>query len=200
MRALLYDYVRNVAVFLIFMSIAGIIVPEGRFKGYINLALRLILVLLVAQPLITLAGSGFAGTFFDMGMNLDGRAMRGEYVFNDASQNEKILESYKKNLETQLERLIQPYSYSVESCVFTVGENEADFGEIKNVYLALSKGRKTDESRSVIRVEPVRIGSPALPSEEQEAVQDEIKSIKKAISDFYNVTSTNILITVQRTE
>lgn len=50
----LSTYVRNLAVFILFMTFAGMIVPSGKYKGYVNLISGFVLMFLLVSPLVSL--------------------------------------------------------------------------------------------------------------------------------------------------
>ncbi len=48
------EYVKGIALFLIFSEYIGIILPNPKYKQYYNLVLGLILILIIIKPLIDL--------------------------------------------------------------------------------------------------------------------------------------------------
>lgn len=191
------DFVRNIAVFMIFAGFVGVIVPDGKYKGYVNVVLGLILVLLLINPVAALLRGDLSEVFADMGLRYD-RSVINSYVYDDDAQNELILETYRNNLSAQLKRLTAGFTgYEYISSDFTVGNGD-DFGEILAIKLELSKTGAPQVKTGVplIRIEPVTITGTALPgtTPAPQTEDDELLDMKKTISDFYNVTSSNIYI------
>jgi stage III sporulation protein AF len=54
-------FARNIAVFIIFTSFVGMILPNGKYRAYIDLLFGLILILLIAEPIIGFTQNGFGG-------------------------------------------------------------------------------------------------------------------------------------------
>jgi len=200
----LVEYVRNIAVFTIFNSLTGAIVPNGKLKGYVDLVMNVILVLLLISPVVGLLNIDFNGVLADMGLQYDRRVIAGEFSRSDERQNELILSAFQNNLKEQARRLVSINTeYSFVNAVFIVGTGENDFGAVKEVYLTVE--RKPEQNKffgSFIRIEPisVRQGTDKLVRNEEEHTNDELEKIKNAVSDFYNIPSSNIYIIVHKTD
>ncbi len=49
-----YSYIRNIILFLIFMSFIQVILPTNKYRSYINLVFGIMLVFIMIQPLSTM--------------------------------------------------------------------------------------------------------------------------------------------------
>ena len=208
MIEIISSYVRNIAVFLIFMGFVGVIAPDGKYKSYINLTLGFILVLIVIGPILNILNGGFDAllsdiSFSGLGFSGERTVLASDYNHSEGLQNKMILDAYKEKLEEQLMAVVWPHlkkSHSYESGVFQVGEGSEDFGEIFAIQLVLAEGRESGEPPPLIYIEPIVIGDKKLPDSLNEPAEEDsyIKNLKKVISDFYNITSSNIYIIVQK--
>ncbi|MCL2704553.1 MAG: stage III sporulation protein AF [Defluviitaleaceae bacterium] len=200
----IYEFVRNIAVYMIFAGIAGVLAPEGKLKSYVDMTMNVILVLMLIQPIAGIFKTDFTDILSEMRFQFDTKAMAGEYVYYDEKQNEMILSAYQNNLKEQLRRLLAAYNdYDYVDAYFTVGKGEADFGEIKEIWIEMTEEKEQGGAFSgLIRIEPVRVrqgtGKPAETFEELASAGHE--KIKNAVSDFYNIPSSNIYITVLKTD
>ena len=208
---MLREYVRNIAVYVIFMALAGAIIPEGKLKSYVDLTMGIILVLILVSPVAGLLGADFPGALAGLGLQFERRVMAGEFAHNDAEHNALILSIYRDNLREQARRLIESFrDFVFINARFEIGEEERNFGEIKGIWIELAERRDTPEQRmfgGLIRIEPVsiRIGTDIpleiTPENSNDNLNEDerIIRIKNAISDFYMIPSSNINIIVQKT-
>lgn len=207
MAAFFSSYIANIAVFLIFMGFIGVILPEGKYKDYINLTLGFILVIIVTAPVIGFLGGGYSDIFADMSLNYDKNVMSLEHSSYDDAQNAMVLSAYEDGLKTQLERVVNMNgTYYFINASFMLGKDDDNFGEILSINLELSQKPKTAAKTPIIRIEPVTVGN-TLPgfadsgSAGKETEEDEgIKNLRKAISDFYNIVQGNIYINVHESD
>ena len=195
MIAALGSYIRNIAVFLIFMSFAGIIVPSGKYKEYIDLFFGIVLVFILVSPLTAV----FSGRI-DVGLllssaeiSLDRAAIPKEAAFYEDTQKKIILQAYRENLLVQLKMVVESdRKYEFLDGGFDIVEDDERFGELTSVYCEITAAEKNP----LIKIDPVDIyvkeGSLVAPAEPEEL------ALKKTLSGFYNLTGDNIHITVQR--
>lgn len=59
------EYIRNLAVFLLFMSFVGVIAPSEKYKSYINLVAGFVLMFIMVSPITSLASFDFLESNFD---------------------------------------------------------------------------------------------------------------------------------------
>jgi hypothetical protein len=195
------EYIRNIAVFLIFSSFITIISPGKKYEPYINLVLGIILIFLITIPLtgVINAIAGSSGDFFSDATLQHERAVMARQI-EDAgrAQIDAILESYIRSLNQQLSRIVSDHGFTLHYADFEIesGLSEGlDFGAILSMRITVSED---DVPLPLIRIDPVRIlpavntrGQP-VPSEIEESTR--IISLKNAISDFYNLSEDNIYI------
>jgi len=195
-----YEFIRNIAVYMIFCSLAGIFVPDGKFKGYVELVLNIILVLILIAPLAAVLQVDMAEAFNSFNMQFGRRVTLSEFVPNDEPHNEMILSIFKDNLTVQTRRVVEGLGeYRLERAEFVVGRSAEDFGVIKEIHLDIvpeSSGRGV--LSGLIRIEPITFqqgsGRSLASAEDEQA--EVIISIKNALADFYNIPSSNIHVTV----
>ena len=191
------EYIRNLAVFLIFSSFITIISPGKKYDPYINLVLGIILIFVITMPLAgvinTIAGG--SGDFFsDAALQHDRAVMARQIEDAGQAQIETILETYTQSLTTQLSRIVSNHGFTLHHAYFDINTGE-DFGAILGVRISISED---DISPNFIRIDPVRI-TPGIntrgePTIAEIAESPRIISLKNAISDFYNLSQDNIYI------
>ncbi|MDR2182581.1 MAG: stage III sporulation protein AF [Clostridiales bacterium] len=194
------EYIRNIAVFLIFSSFITIISPGKKYEPYINLVLGIILIFLITAPLagVITAISGGTGDFFsDAALRHERAVMAQQIEEAGQAQIDAILETYTRSLTEQLDRIVSRHGFTLHHADFDIDTGEA-FGAIDAIHLTVGE----DEApAALIRIDPVRIGAAVntrgepTPAEIEESPQ--IISLKNAISDFYNLSEDNIHVIEQ---
>ena len=51
------SYIRNLAIFIIFMAFVGIIAPNGKYRNYLNLVMGFVLMFLIVSPIVNFFSS-----------------------------------------------------------------------------------------------------------------------------------------------
>jgi len=200
------------------MSFAGIIIPDGKYKEYINLTLGFILIIIMIRPIgAVVAGLSDPDSFMaDAAYLLD----KGYFIntvggdFDDL-QMEMIVSEYKNGLSERLRAVINKETAKTGltylSSEFTVDTSEEGLGGILRVDAVVvnSKTVAEETKKPFIRVERVEIDM-SIPFEninksdrdepdnkDTDADNEEIINLKNKISDFYNLPADNINIRVQ---
>jgi len=195
------EYIRNIAVFLIFSSFITIISPGKKYEPYINLVLGIVLIFLITAPLVgvinTIAGG--SGDFFsDAALQHERAVMARQIEDAGQAQIDAILEAYAQSLNQQLSRIVSNHGFTLHHASFDIDAVD-DFGAILSIHLTVDED---DERASFIRIDPVRI-APAVNTRGEHQPMSEIEesprivSLKSAISDFYNLSEDNIYINEQ---
>ena len=175
-----FDYLRNIAYYLVFMAVVGVIVPSGNYKKYIALVMGIMLIGIVLRPV---------ATFLDR-PQLPMTDLFGNVLPPAVGEHSSHIEpAFHYQLSNQVRALLFRNGFELISAEWETSE---DFTYIRQVNLEVRAMETEPERRPFIRVEPVRIG-PYQPSEEPE----EVKIIKNLISDFYNMDMANIHISIQ---
>ena len=189
------EYVRNIAFYLIFMSLSGIILPEGKYKKYINVILGLVLIVILLSPFYRFLSTGN----FDVDELIDAlnisTAFASDIENYEEIRNRAIKGEFLSSLRTHAENIIRDSDYDLNDIS---ADFDMDTGEIRSIHLKVQKREPPQETERVrrpfIRVEPIRIDNTfAAPATES----PEIADMKKMISHFYGVPVRNIIIDVQ---
>jgi len=174
-----FDYMRNIAYYLVFMAVVGVIVPSGNYKKYIALVMGIMLIGVVLRP---------AAAFLDR-PQLPMTDLFGNVIPPAIGEHSSHIEpAFHYQLSNQVSALLLRNGFELISAEWETSE---DFTYIRQVSLKVRMLETEPAPRPFIRVEPVRIG-PYQPSEEPE----ETKIIKNLISDFYNMDPANIHVIV----
>ncbi len=185
------NYIKNIGVFIIFITLIGIISPTDKYKKYIKLILGFILIFVVISPISSL----LKNNNFSVDNLMVKMAYSPEQDFEDTiSQNDLIIQNYEAELEAQVSNILKNnQKYALENCFFNIDKSEENFGAIKSIGIILNE-KTADKKNKLIRIEKVVISEPV--SEENDIQNEELNLIKNSISGFYNLSGENIYITV----
>lgn len=164
------EYIRGIIFFLIFASFVGIILPEGKYKSYINIVIGFVVMFLVFEPLGSLSGA-----VDSMSMQLTQASIK-----NSAEVYESgiVTDAFKKLLREQMTKLVETLDYKLTELDADV---DLETGELKSVAMTLTK------SADGIYIEPIKITD----SDDADA------EIKKIVSDFYQLPEEHIYVTIR---
>jgi len=195
----LANYIRNIAVFIIFASFVTIICPSKKFEQYIKLVLGIIMIFVVAAPLagiITAITGGSGSPLRDMHINYDRAVMARQIADADQAGRDAIIADFRAALTEQLRRVVDTHGvFTLLDAYFEIdlGEN---FGEILSIRAVVSEGAAG--GTPLVRIDPVRIdfgiGTRGMPAAATDVESPQIVSLKNAISDFYNLDRSNIIL------
>ena len=197
----LSDYIRNLAMFLIFSSFISIISPGKKYEQYINLVLGIILIFILTAPLagVVNALSNSSGDIFaDINLAYDRAALARQISYADAANQDLILSIYKEGLTEQTRRLVENHGeFYLEEAFFEIDVDE-NFGDILSIHLILSE---VGVSQRFLRIDPVRItpviggrGERQAEAAESDVENPHILSLKNLLSSFYNLDKRNIIL------
>ena len=162
---------------MIFTALVGIILPNDKFKGYINLCLGLVLILMVLKPL---------SDFLDAGISIDSLFPDTQQTVNTGNpdayneiQADMMQQSLDKQAETQLAGICANAGFTLVSVEV---QANGDYTSLQALSVTVKKNGAG--TRPFIYIEPSA-------SEES----SEINSLKNTLSEVYNMSLDNIHIT-----
>jgi len=202
----LSNYIRNIAIFLIFSSFVSIIMPGEKFKQYIDLLLGIVLIFVVIAPLggIIAGLSGGSGDIFrDIGLEYDRAVLSRQIEWAQEAGMEAVLQNYHDGLTEQLQRIVGNHGFTLENAEFKIDTTQENFGTITSLNAVLTPGHASGQS--LINIDPVRINTTigqmgqdpqrhSAAHGENDAESPQIMSLKNVISDFYNLDIANIIL------
>lgn len=106
-------YIRNLAIFLLFMSFISIVAPSESYKKYINLVAGFILMFIMIEPITRIVNLDF------------------DSVFNFEIFEEQAID-VSSSLELAIEEILESYGYNVSSVIV-----RADSLEIRTIEIRL---------------------------------------------------------------
>lgn len=198
-------YIKDIAIFLIFINFVDIIVPQKKYKEYINLILAFILIFIVISPLNNLfgfLGKNNGDLFTDATINYNKSVMQKEGVYYEEAQKDSILSQYSNELSLQLKRVAESSGQFVfVESEFSLDNTSESFGEIKSISVTVREMTPEPTKKPFIRIEPVKIKVNKQAAQDKNSANVEtshIKELKKSISDFYHILDEHIYVYVTK--
>lgn len=191
---LLYNWIKNIAFYLILITAIENAVPNNSYKKYIKLVTGMILVVLLVSPI-----TGFLNleeviekTFSAESYKYDVEDMKKGSKYLENVQTDYLTEAYAKEVKEKTEEIVSRNGlYLLDVQVEVERDIDSDdFGALQNIKIVASYDKKAS---SEIAVDKIKIG------DGQESVNSyEVVTIKNEIQDFYNIPDSNINISIQR--
>ncbi|WP_250277673.1 stage III sporulation protein AF [[Clostridium] colinum] len=180
-----YDYIKNIILFLVFMSFIQVILPTNKYRSYINLVFGMILVFIMIEPL---------NLIFDSVKNVEALTIFNEQDFKQNNminvekykniQNDMVKSAFKENIKSQIKTILKD-KYIIKDINLELYENKYEEINIESIYLTLVKNNQN------IYIKPFNEDKNL-----QNAEKQEIDNIKNLISQVYNIKTDNVFITI----
>ncbi|MBZ4668536.1 MAG: spoIIIAF [Defluviitaleaceae bacterium] len=208
MITLIGEWIRKIALFVIFSALIEILMPESHFRKYIHMILGFVLMLMLIRP-ITYIFFDNKDTFINLveinQLEMERQSIARQSSIIESKQEELILDTYKSNLGEQIEKLIESNTNAdVGNIKLYVNEDKSDksYGILQKVELTIIKNQETGSTTAEIEpIQPIKINIDHSDKEnkKQTRKEDELeKNIKNLLISFYNLSGDNIHITVQK--
>ncbi len=212
MIAAIGEFIKNIVIFLIFSAFIDMILPNNEYKKYINIVVGLILMILIIQPVSKLLfqnQTDFERMIFHRNMEMNQKSIQHQKKIYEDQQNQWIIKSYKDQLEKQTKMLLSTHiSRPISELSIEVNEDAHtdQFGMINKILLTVhvdssAQSTKKLSKDSVRPIEKIVIQSQQPTSSSSIKDVESLlleKNIKNLLANFYNLSSDNIIITVQK--
>ncbi|AIS52373.1 stage III sporulation protein AF [Thermoanaerobacter kivui] len=189
------EFLKNWITQIVYIAILSIIlellVPSSSLKKYAKVAIGLVIMITILNPLIS---------FLKGGANLEAQVFKNNYYLKnididqiskeaERQRNNLIVKEYKKRLVEQIKaKILNLYNIdNVDVSVSIVEDMEdKDFGKVKEVVLSFKNAKIVSQKTG--EVKKIELGE-SKPNE-----KFDYQEIKKTISAFYNAPLKNITI------
>lgn len=190
-------YIKGIAIFLVLIAYAELIMPDSKYKDYINLVLGLVLLFLLIKPAGSLINKAYSTPAVSKyNILLDKGIMNNEQALYEESRKTLVLDTYKSELKKQTAEILSEYG-EVTLLGIDVSERDEDFGSIMGIYAEIVPNEEAaGKKKKLVRIERVRINERTAKDSTEEIYDEQIKIIKNRISDFYNLSGGNIHIKI----
>ncbi|TCT16916.1 stage III sporulation protein AF [Natranaerovirga pectinivora] len=199
MISFIQDWVKNILIYLIIITIIQSLLPQGQYVKYIKVFTGLILMIIVLMPVVSISGLDKQINYSLLGerYQLDQGLMKKQYKELSKQQEELILSAYRTELENQIKFLLNQEDIFVSQVSVTLESDfeSNNFGNIKSIDLVASF--KEVRNSSTVKIDRIIIthdNSTIVKTPEEIIFEKRIKSI---LIDFYKLPSDNININMK---
>lgn len=202
--SVLYDWMKNIIIFMILVTVVMNLLGKSSFKKYAGIVTGLILVLYVVRPLLSALGSK---DYFDFSLerysyNIQSEDMSDMLYAMENESNNAIMQEYKELIVEQTNNLIRGKGlYVTDMNIIIEDDTESEnYGTIIQMDVKASYIKDTDTEKTIDPVTIDRIEINVGEKKEENMLSGyspmEI-NIKNVLADFYNVESANINISIR---
>lgn len=188
----IYQWIKNIAFYMILITAVMNIIPNNNYKKYINLFTGMIMIILVLAPISGLLGvntrldTNFIKNIYNQelsSLNFD------TYELSEESTS-KIFDEYENEIGLQVEKLVNEEGYYMVKADVTLNEEKESeqYGSLESIDVVISK---EDQENQKISVDKISIGQTSIENPEE-------ISVKNVIDNFYNLGLDNINVNIQR--
>ena len=155
MMGIFQEWIQNIVVFLLLMTMAGQLIPDEKYKKYIRLTMGLLLILVVLLPLTRLAGMDkkIYQNFIRESFRISAEdAQAGESIVGMEGQ---FAEGYKQMIEEEVRLYFEANAMVLKYCEFDMDSDteSENYGQIYKMRLGIRpKDRDTSENIGEIKI------------------------------------------------
>lgn len=190
-------------------SILEMLMPNNHFKKYIQMVMGILIIFTLIKPVSSLFSKQiqYPSMIEAHDLEIEKYNVQNNQAINYSDiQKKQIIDIYESKLKSQIQQMIQKTSHVDEASVEVAFNNDIDskqFGEIQKLNIILPKHNEKKSNSSLIqkiKIEKIQIGSTKVSEREDDSkgTSKLIKELKNSLSDFYNLSPTNINISVQK--
>ncbi|WP_105618130.1 stage III sporulation protein AF [Vallitalea okinawensis] len=200
----LKTWVYNIAVFIIFISIIELIMPNQKYKKYIKLILGLIFILVIIEPFFSIMGLDNYLTMSTMNSNLliqQENVKTGLDHYND-KQKAIVREQYEMMVLDQIEIVLNSNNIKLFKGKIEFYEDDEQYGEIKNMELTIGESSvEAGEDEQIVEpilIDSVDINGSKEPTQHQDILLE--NKVKGILVDYYKINKDTIKIHIYETK
>lgn len=190
----LYDWVKNLAVFMILISVIRNLLPKSNYEKYVRLFTGMLAVLLVMNPLFQLLGmQDSIDDLFSLDIySQEMEEMKENFLQAGSGFESSLISSYEEQIRKQIQLLLREEGITAARIQFYVCTDETDerYGSISRMEIYLGKEAQKD-------TEFPEIETPTAGTETGFASgykQIEREELAKKLCDYYHLERNQVRI------
>ena len=190
----LRNWVEQIAITIIIVSIFELILPDGKLKKYIKIILGVYVVFCIISPFVDNSLYSFDKLDeIDLGDYVENAISTENTTVNQESMDLRLQELYIQELENNIEAQVQEYGYNMSKCDIDADlSSSSENPGIHSIKLELQeKGR-------ISNIESVEINiSNNTNIEEDQNNDQKTKELKKSLAEHYEIDEDIIKISIK---
>lgn len=190
----LSNWIEQIAITIIIVSIFELILPDGKLKKYIKIILGVYVVFCIISPFVDNSLYSFDKLDeIDLSDYVENETLAENMTVNQESMDLRLQELYIQELENNIEAQVQEYGYNMSKCDIDADLNSSSENPgIHSIKLELQeKGR-------ISNIESVEINiSNNTNIEEDQNNDQKTKELKKSLAEHYEIDEDIIKISIK---
>ena len=194
----LYGWVKNLAVFMILISMIRNLLPKNNYEKYVRLFTGMLAVILVMEPLIKILGvqdsidNLFSLDIYSQEMD----AMKENFLQAGSGFEESLISSYEEQVRKQILLLLKEEGIEAAQIEFYICMDETDerYGSISRMEIYLGKEVERKEDTDFPEIETPMIGTDIERDFFSGYEQIEEEKLAEKICEYYNLERNQVRI------
>lgn len=180
----IYDWIRNIAYYILFLSVLHNILPGKKYDKYIRLFAGSVLILLVLKPITSLLQieDQLAKYYEAFVFQYEAEELKKDLLGIEEYRLEEIMKQYENAIADDLTLMVEGNGYYVVKCQVEIEDDskKENYGQVSSIFLMISLENTV--------IEPIIIGS-------QEIEEDSgVGKIRSNIASYYQLEETYVNI------
>ncbi|MBF8982656.1 stage III sporulation protein AF [Lutibacter sp. B2] len=203
----LKDWIKNIVILIIFITMLELLLPNSSMKKYVNMVVGLLLIIVILNPLVLIVNKNIdiENEVFKTSVEIDKNAVVLTHSNLEKTQENQMIQVYKRKIEQHIkERVLHNNPVDVKNVYMEIDEDQTsdNFGNIQNLKIELSPNveKKSDnENLQPVSQILVDIKSNKENDTEHEQIDEQIvNQIREDMAEFYSINSKNVVINVKQ--
>lgn len=194
----LYDWVKNLAIFMILISLIQNLLPKSNYEKYVRLFTGMLAVLLVLQPFIKILGMQdsiddlFSLDIYSQEMD----AMKENFLQAGSGFEDSLISNYEEQIRKQILLLLKEEGIEKAQIEFYVCMDETDerYGSISRMEIYLGKEAERKEKNDFPEIETPTVGTDIETDFFSGYEQIEGEKLAEKICEYYNLERNQVRI------
>lgn len=203
-------YIKTIVVFLIFMAFAEIIMPNNKFRNYINIILGILMIVTILNPIQMLINKNdmdFSSLIKSKDYEVSKEYLKNKEKYMD-KQNDLVIEIYKNNINNSISEALKNDEINVSDVKTEVNGNSFDntYGSVEEISIKVSIDdflQSEDGQVQPVIVNKVKEGGFGTEIKDENNSEFEVKQrelkrkIEEKLSKIYGLPSEKINVSLE---
>lgn len=185
MQSFLVEWIKDILILFVVISLVELIMPKGRMKSYVNFIVGILVIFVIINPFVRIINSGFDTTSILKEIDYNEEENRKALEL----QEKQIKDIYVENMKAQTAELIESsYDYQVSYTEIDTIPDKQNLFLVDKVTIYIKDKFKPEKDQ--IKVEKILVGSENIAKEvfyEQEDLYELVQGIFGIDKDKINI-------------
>lgn len=179
MISFLSNWIEQIALAVIIVSIFELILPSGNLKKYIKVVLGIYVIFCLISPFVN------SSALYEIkDINIEDyveNATKNETVVNQASMDSRLQELYIEELKKDIKKKVEENGYIMDKCEIDANlESSSDNPGIHKINLVVNENKS-----NIGEVEKIEIGSKEV---DENTNSEGIEKLKENLASYYEIS------------